>query len=32
MMLGLCKLNDWDMDNYDNINHPLQIAIKKQNL
>lgn len=27
MMLGLCKLNDWDMDNYDNINHPLQKAI-----
>lgn len=27
MMLGLCKLNDWDMDNYDNINHPLQRAI-----
>lgn len=30
MMLGLCKLNDWDMDNYDNINHPLQQAIKKR--
>lgn len=30
MMLGLCKLNDWDMDNYDNINHPLQQAIKKK--
>lgn len=30
MMLGLCKLNDWDMDNYDNINHPLQIAIKNK--
>jgi len=30
MMLGLCKINDWDMDNYDNINHPLQIAIKKK--
>lgn len=30
MMLGLCKLNDWDMDNYDNINHPLQQQIKKR--
>ncbi|MGN0030595.1 MAG: asparaginase [Candidatus Gastranaerophilaceae bacterium] len=30
MMLGLCKLNDWDMDNYDNINHPLQQAILKK--
>ncbi len=30
MMLGLCKLNDWDMDNYDNIHHPLQMAIKKK--
>jgi L-asparaginase II len=30
MMLGLCKLNDWDMDNYDNINHPLQKAILKR--
>ena len=30
MMLGLCKLNDWDMDNYDNINHPLHQAIKNK--
>ena len=30
MMLGLCKLNDWDMDNYDNINHPLQQNIKNK--
>jgi len=30
MMLGLCKLKDWDMDNYDNLNHPLQQAIKKR--
>lgn len=30
MMLGLCKINDWDMDNYDNINHPLQKAIKNK--
>jgi len=27
MMLGLCKLNDWDMDNYDSANHPLQRKI-----
>jgi L-asparaginase II len=30
MMLGLCKLNDWDMDNYDNIHHPLQQTIKEK--
>lgn len=30
MMLGLCKLNDWDMDNYDNLSHPLQQEIKNQ--
>ena len=30
MMLGLCKINDWDMDNYDNINHPLQQEIKNK--
>ena len=30
MMLGLCKINDWDMENYDNINHPLQKEIKKR--
>lgn len=30
MMLGLCKVNDWDMDNYDNPDHPLQIEIKKK--
>lgn len=30
MMLGLCKINDWDMDNYDNINHPLQKEIKRK--
>lgn len=30
MMLGLCKLNDWDMDNYDSINHPLQKEIKRK--
>jgi L-asparaginase II len=30
MMLGLCKLNDWDMDNYDNLTHPLQKEILKR--
>jgi len=30
MMLGLCKMNNWDLNNYDNINHPLQIAIKNK--
>lgn len=30
MMLGLCKINDWDMDNYDSINHPLQKEIKRK--
>ncbi len=30
MMLGLCKLNDWDLENYDDINHPLQKAILKK--
>lgn len=30
MMLGLCKINDWDMEKYDNIHHPLQQAIKKK--
>ena len=30
MMLGLCKLNDWDMDNYDHLSHPLQQEIKNQ--
>lgn len=30
MMLGLCKVNDWDIDNYDNINHPVQKAIQEK--
>lgn len=30
MMLGLCKINDWDMDNYDSIHHPLQKEIKRK--
>ncbi len=27
MMLGLCKLNGWDLDTYDSPNHPLQEEI-----
>ena len=30
MMLGLCKLKGWDLDNYYELSHPLQQAIKKQ--
>lgn len=30
MMLGICKINGWDTENYDDINHPLQQAIKKK--
>lgn len=30
MMLGLCKMNDWDLDTYNQPDHPLQIAIKKK--
>lgn len=30
MMLGLCKINDWDIDNYDNLNHPVQKAIQEK--
>ncbi len=30
MMLGLCKLNNWDLKDYDDINHPLQQEIKKK--
>lgn len=30
MMLGLCKINGWDVENYDNINHPLQQKIKQK--
>ena len=29
-MLITCKQNGWDMDNYLDINHPLQIAIKNE--
>ncbi len=28
MMLGLCKMNNWDTETYDEINHPLQKMIK----
>ena len=30
MMLGLCKLKGWDIENYDDPNHPLQAEIKKR--
>ena len=30
MMLGLCKLKGYDIENYDDINHPLQQEIKKR--
>lgn len=30
MMLGLCKLKGWDLENYDKQDHPLQIAIKNK--
>lgn len=29
-MLGLCKMNGWDLTNYDDVNHPLQQEIKKK--
>jgi len=30
MMLALCKVNNWDIETYYEINHPLQIAIKEK--
>ncbi len=30
MMLGLCKMNGWDLSAYDDINHPLQKLIKQK--
>lgn len=30
MMLALCKKNGWDFNNYDDNNHPLQVAIKNK--
>lgn len=29
-MLGLCKMNGWDLETYDDINHPLQQKIKNK--
>lgn len=30
MMLAICKKNNWDLGTYDEINHPLQVAIKNK--
>ena len=30
MMLGLCKMKNWDLKTYDNPDHPLQLAIKEK--
>lgn len=30
MMLGICKKMEWDLNTYDDINHPLQVAIKNK--
>lgn len=30
MMLGLCKMNNWDLETYDDKEHPLQKAIKSK--
>lgn len=30
MMLGLCKLNNWDLSTYDKPEHPLQMLIKEK--
>ncbi|HCB10571.1 MAG TPA: hypothetical protein DEO94_00100 [Cyanobacteria bacterium UBA11991] len=30
MMLGLCKLKGWNLENYDELTHPLQQAIKNK--
>lgn len=30
MMLGLCQMNNWDLNTYDKLNHPLQQAIKNK--
>ena len=30
MMLGLCKMNGWSLDNYYDLSHPLQIEIKNK--
>ena len=30
MMLGLCKMNNWNLSDYEDKEHPLQVAIKKR--
>ncbi len=30
LFLALCKINDWDLTDYDNINHPLQKLVKER--
>lgn len=30
MMLAICKKNGWDLNDYDSLEHPLQIAIKNK--
>ncbi len=30
MMLGLCKMNNWDLKTYEDPSHPLQLVIKKR--
>ena len=30
MMLGLCKEKNWDLDSYNELEHPLQLAIKQK--
>lgn len=30
MMLGICKMNDWNLATYDEPAHPLQVAIRKK--
>ncbi len=30
LFLVLCKVNDWDISNYDEYNHPLQVLVKEK--
>lgn len=30
LFLALCKVNDWDISNYDEYNHPLQVLVKEK--
>ena len=30
MMLGICKVNNWDIDKYDDVKHPLQQEIQRK--